>query len=124
MILAILLLLFLIPLTIFVIIWDGFLIVFYLNVLPSHQTIPLIVSIVHLGVGIGFTYYVIAGYLNKTYILTTDEIFNAIDEASETGDDIPTERKMSHLFRGKAPKLAYNDMIVRVSKGRYKFNLS
>ena len=54
---------------------------------------------------------------------TTNEIFDAIDEASKTGDNIP-ERKMSHLFRGKGSQIAYNDMIVTVSKGRYKFNLS
>ena len=57
-----------IPLTIFAVIWDGFLIVFYSRVLQINDTMPLFFSIAHFAVGIGLTYYVIAGYLNKTYI--------------------------------------------------------
>ena len=57
-----------IPLNIFAVIWDGFLIVFYSRVLQSNDTMPLFFSIAHFAVGIGLTYYVIAGYLNKTYI--------------------------------------------------------
>ena len=56
-------------------------------------------------------------------VMSTNEIYNAIDDASETGDDTPSGTKISHLFKGEAGQIAYKAMIVIESKGRYRFNL-
>ncbi len=50
--------------TFLVIIWDGFSIFWYLNWSSEH----IIIAILFPLAGIGLTYYVIAVYLNKTYI--------------------------------------------------------
>ena len=56
-------------------------------------------------------------------VLSSKDIFDAIDEASDTGDDLPTESKLMHLFRGVAGEAAFDAMIVTEAKGRYRFNL-
>jgi hypothetical protein len=55
-------------LTAFVIFWDGFLVFWYCMAVKSQSLMPLIFPLLHVAVGIGLTYYVIAGYLNKTFI--------------------------------------------------------
>ena len=55
-------------LTVFVIFWDGFLVFWYSMAIKSQNLIPLVFPILHVAAGIGLTYYVIAGYLNKTFI--------------------------------------------------------
>jgi hypothetical protein len=54
--------------TVFAIFWDGFLFMWYSKVKvanPMASYFPLI----HVAVGIGLTYYVVAGWLNRTHIL-------------------------------------------------------
>ena len=62
-------------------------------------------------------------YKEETYVMSTNEIFNAIEEASITGDDFPQETKISHLFKGKAGNLILDNIIVTQSKGKYRINL-
>ncbi|MCH6256196.1 hypothetical protein MLD52_06525 [Puniceicoccaceae bacterium K14] len=57
-------------LTVFCVLWDGFL-VFWYSVALSTPDAPLMMKLFpigHIAVGLGLTYYVIAGYLNKTDI--------------------------------------------------------
>jgi hypothetical protein len=56
-------------------------------------------------------------------VLSSNDIFDAINEKSVSGDDVPTESKLSRLFRGKAAEAAFKAMIVTETKGRYRFNL-
>ncbi|MBN1935440.1 MAG: hypothetical protein JW934_12300 [Anaerolineae bacterium] len=56
-------------LTVFAVFWDGFLACFYImlatpNTNPSVFLFPLI----HVAIGVGLTYYALAGYINKTHI--------------------------------------------------------
>jgi len=62
-------------------------------------------------------------YKEETYVMSTNEIFNAIEEASITGDDFPQETKISHLFKGKAGNLILDNIIVTEAKGKYRINL-
>lgn len=55
-------------LTIFAIFWNGFLFVWYSKAIYSPNIMSILFPLGHVAVGIGLTYYVIAGYLNKTYI--------------------------------------------------------
>ena len=55
-------------LTVFVVLWDGFLIVLYTQAINTSNTTTLVYSLLHLAVGVGLTYYVLAGYINRTYI--------------------------------------------------------
>ena len=55
-------------LTFFVIVWDGFLFFWYSKAIHSQNMMSLLFPILHVAVGIGLTYSVIAGYLNKTYV--------------------------------------------------------
>lgn len=55
--------------TAFAIAWDGFLVNWYLNVVPqSGNQMAMYFPLVHVAVGIGITYYVVAGWLNRTRI--------------------------------------------------------
>ena len=56
-------------------------------------------------------------------VMSSNDIFDAINEKSVSGDDVPTESKLSRLFRGKAAEAAFKAMIVTETKGRYRFNL-
>lgn len=63
-------------LTGFAVIWDGFLFVWYsmaFGAAPSVGGINLMVlfPLLHVAVGLGFTYYVIAGWFNRTHILVS-----------------------------------------------------
>lgn len=55
-------------LTFFVIVWNGFLFSWYSTAIKSQDMMTILFPLIHVAVGIGLTYYVIAGYLNKTYI--------------------------------------------------------
>jgi predicted Zn finger-like uncharacterized protein len=56
-------------LTIFVMFWDGFLVLWY-SIIPSQADAMFIwFPLIHVAVGIGLTYYTLAGYLNKTHLL-------------------------------------------------------
>ena len=60
-------------LTVFVIFWDGFLVFWYS--MATGMDAPLIFKLfplIHVAVGIGLTYYVIAGYLNNTDIIVSN----------------------------------------------------
>jgi hypothetical protein len=53
----------------FALLWDGFLINWYMNVAPRADPMATYFPLIHVAVGIGITYYVIAGWLNRTHIL-------------------------------------------------------
>jgi hypothetical protein len=57
-----------IPLAIFAMVWDGFLFFWYANALEGGSLITILFPLGHVSVGLGITYYVIAGFLNRTYI--------------------------------------------------------
>jgi hypothetical protein len=52
----------------FAIMWDGFLINWYLNVAPNANRMAVYFPLIHVAAGIGITYYVVAGWLNRTRI--------------------------------------------------------
>ena len=52
----------------FCVFWDGFLIFWYQMAFKSGDSIAIIFPLLHVAVGVGLTYYVLAGFLNKTYI--------------------------------------------------------
>jgi len=69
-------------LTMFVFVWDAFLINWYVMAFSSLSfsqnavyLMPLLFPLIHVAFGIGLTYYTLAGYLNKTFI---DVNFNSI----------------------------------------------
>jgi hypothetical protein len=62
----------------FCVFWDGFLVFWYTTALahPAPGKImwlPILFPLLHVAVGVGLTYYVIAGFLNSTRILIDDE---------------------------------------------------
>ena len=67
-------------LTLFVVIWDAFLINWYAMALSSSfqsafDVMFIVFPLLHVALGMGLSYYVLAGYLNKTMI---DVDFNSI----------------------------------------------
>ena len=59
-------------LTLFCVIWDGFLVFWYMGAMQAEGTLPLmhvLFPIGHVVVGVGITYFTIACYLNKTDII-------------------------------------------------------
>lgn len=68
----------LILLAFFCVVWDGFLVFWYTIALarpaPGNMMwMPLLFPLFHVAVGVGLTYYVVAGFLNSTRILIDDE---------------------------------------------------
>ena len=62
----------------FCVFWDGFIIVWYTMALAgpikgNMMWLPLLFPLMHVAVGVGLTYYVIAGFLNSTRILIDHE---------------------------------------------------
>lgn len=57
-----------IAMTLFAVVWDGFLVFWYSMATQSGSAIMLLFPLVHVAVGMGLTYYVLAGYMNKTRI--------------------------------------------------------
>ena len=59
------------PLALFAIVWDGFLIFWYSQVLsrPHPPLMAVFFPILHVSVGVGLTYFVLASLVNKTDIL-------------------------------------------------------
>jgi hypothetical protein len=55
-------------LTFFCLFWDGFLIMWYSIAFYQHQWFMALFASLHALVGIGLTYYVLCGYLNRTII--------------------------------------------------------
>ena len=55
--------------TAFALFWDGFLFHWYAKVGASGNPIVLFFPLLHVAVGIGLTYYVVAGWVNRTHIL-------------------------------------------------------
>jgi hypothetical protein len=53
---------------IFCVVWDGFLVFWYSAAFASRQVCPAAFATGHLAVGVGFTYNVIAGFLNTTRV--------------------------------------------------------
>jgi hypothetical protein len=56
------------PLALFAVVWDSFLVFWYWQALSHPQTglMPILFPVMHVGVGIGITYYVLASLVNKT----------------------------------------------------------
>ncbi len=67
-------------LTFFVIFWDGFLIFWYTQAINTSNTMMLVFPLLHVAIGVGLTYYVLAGYINRTYI-RVDHSFLSIKHA-------------------------------------------
>ncbi len=61
------------PLAIFVVVWDSFLFFWYSNALAKSNIpwIMIVFPIGHVAVGVGLTYYVIASLFNKTDVIVT-----------------------------------------------------
>jgi hypothetical protein len=59
-----------VAMTAFAILWDAFLVNWYVNLAPRAQD-PMVFyfPLIHVAVGIGISYYVIAGWLNRTRVL-------------------------------------------------------
>lgn len=59
----------LLPLTLFTLIWNGLLVVWYLIVLKADKIslMMVLVPLLHVSIGIGLIYYLLCSYLNKTY---------------------------------------------------------
>ncbi|MBN1827163.1 MAG: hypothetical protein JW958_12975 [Candidatus Eisenbacteria bacterium] len=55
-------------LTAFVIVWDGFLVFWYRHALTTDATAMKWFPLLHVAVGVGLTYRVIAGWLNRTFV--------------------------------------------------------
>ncbi len=65
------------PMAFFAIFWDGFLCLWYMIALSSSSVnwIMVLFPILHLAIGIGITYYVIASFLNTTTITVDKQWF-------------------------------------------------
>lgn len=65
-------------LTFFCIAWDGFLVFWYTMAFKAPQIIWIMVlfPICHLAIGIGLTYSMLAGYLNRTVITLSSDLLN------------------------------------------------
>ena len=50
----------------FCLFWDGFLVLWYAMALPSGNPVMLLFPLIHVAVGIGLTYWTIAGFVNTT----------------------------------------------------------
>lgn len=63
----------LIPLAAFAVVWDGFLIFWYSVALSSAKAplVAVLFPILHVAVGFGITYYVIAAFMNKTDVVVS-----------------------------------------------------
>jgi hypothetical protein len=53
----------------FAILWDAFLVNWYLNVAPGADPMATYFPLIHVAVGLAITYYVIAGWCNRTHVL-------------------------------------------------------
>ena len=87
-------------LTFFVIFWDGFLVVWY--GMATSMDAPLVFKIfplIHVAVGLGLTYYVIAGYINKTdVIVSSSEIRIRSFPLPWLGDKTVDARDITQLY--------------------------
>jgi hypothetical protein len=78
-----------IPLVFFCVVWDGFLCFWYGTALFSGggNIIMLLFPMLHLAVGVGLTYYVIATFLNHTTIRVDRQMFSVLhDPVPWTGE--------------------------------------
>jgi hypothetical protein len=58
----------------FCIFWDGFLFVWYGQALSTNAPLMMILfPLLHVGVGVGLTYYTVAGFLNRTVVEVSHE---------------------------------------------------
>lgn len=55
-------------LTVFTLFWCGFLAFWYATALQGGNLAMFLFPLIHVAVGVGLSYYVLAGYVNKTYI--------------------------------------------------------
>lgn len=57
--------------TVFAMFWDGFLFIWYSKVGESGEAMAIYFPLMHVAVGIGLTYYVVAGWFNRTHIFVS-----------------------------------------------------
>ena len=58
----------------FCIFWDGFLVFWYSQALSGNAPLMMILfPLLHVGVGVGLTYYTVAGFVNRTIVDVTRE---------------------------------------------------
>jgi hypothetical protein len=64
-----------IPLAIFAIVWDGFLVFWYSAAFGNDETplVMILFPIGHIAAGVGITYYVLASFVNKTDITVSPQ---------------------------------------------------
>lgn len=57
--------------TAFAIFWDGALVFWYGSIGEDTDLMAILFPLIHVAIGIGVTYYVVAGWLNRTYIFVS-----------------------------------------------------
>jgi hypothetical protein len=55
-------------LTVFAVFWDGFLVVWYAKALGGDSLMAVLFPLIHVAIGTALTYYVVAGWLNRTQV--------------------------------------------------------
>ena len=58
-------------LTAFAVFWNGFLVNWYTRIPEDADLMAVLFPLIHVGVGVGLTYYVVAGWFNRTHILVS-----------------------------------------------------
>ena len=52
----------------FAVVWNGFLVFWYAKAISAANALMLLFPVLHVCIGVGLTYYVVAGFLNKTQV--------------------------------------------------------
>ena len=99
-----------VALTGFAIVWDAFLINWYVRVAPHADPMATYFPLIHVAAGIGITYYVIAGWFNRTLILvgsgklavrhTPMPWFGAMEIDSSSVKQLYTQERVRQSRRG------------------------
>jgi hypothetical protein len=99
-----------IALTFFCIFWDGFMITWYAIAITKKVWPMAAFGLLHAAVGIGLTYYVIAGFLNRTVITVLNGRLNIdhgpipvpgkLSMSADELDQLYAKRKVSHSRNG------------------------
>ena len=98
-------------LTAFALFWDGFLINWYVNLAPRMKDpMAFYFPLLHVAVGLGITYYVVAGWFNRTRILVGSgrltvrhsplPWFGNTEIDSSTLTQLYTQERVTHSRRG------------------------
>lgn len=101
-------------LTIFCVFWDGFMIVWFGIAISQGQWPMALFGSIHGLVGVGLTYYTIAGYINKTYI--------SVDSRAMTIEHAPLPFGKNKYIRSKDLKQLYSKEKVHHGKNGASFS--